>query len=153
MMNAFDEATAIIRLAIKDQTNKLLGELEAANNHLMKAGLEFDTEMGSITKDRLQLDEMLRKERAALDDKERRNRASLDDRERRARTKLTAALTDNQAVMISLHNQISDGTIHTGDETIYHQEGRKLPAEVMGSLNDYAKQIWGDKGEENAQES
>ncbi len=131
MLKAFEEATVAMRRAVTDQTDKLMRDLEQSNNALMKAGLEFDSEMASISTDRDNLDELIRKERLDTDAKERRNRNQLYDREKEARKKMTTAMTNNQMVIIALQKQINDGVIYTDGEAAGAPAQRSDEGEVV----------------------
>jgi hypothetical protein len=112
MLNVFDEATNAMRRAVKDQMDKLLADIEATVNGLMKGQMEFDSEMDQITK----------------------NREALSERERRARTKLKAATQDASAVLISIQNQVNAGVMHTGGETLDQSLESKTIGQHLESL-------------------
>ena len=96
MLNIFDTAAATMRNAVKDQTDKLLADIELAMGVIVQAGIEFDTEMSDVHK--------------AM--------AELNDREQIARQNLTKAILKNQVIMISIQKQINEGEMVTGGETI-----------------------------------
>lgn len=105
MLDMFDEATAVMRRAMKEQIDRLLVDVESTGNKLTAELVTLEAELDACAKLR---------EQAA-------------ERQRKAVAKFKAAQTDAQAILLSIKSQVEGGKMYTGGDTVEHQDQKALP--------------------------